>query len=168
MCERVLTPAQGPESRVLVVAPQELQVHARTWHHVRARHAHGAAQQKRCARLLTAQSLFRSTAKKCVLSRSISFAPIARMACKTLTICTCTFVPVQEVQVQKVTCHVCGALVRACVRARLRVTNKCIKPFPRVAHSTLMSITMDAVRASNLQAMPGTCGLEVYKGLRKP
>ena len=25
-----------------------------------------------------------------------------------------------------------------------------------------------AVRASNLQAMPGTCGLEVYKGLRKP
>ena len=46
MCERVLTPAQGPESRVLVVPPQELQVHARMWHHVRARHAHGAAQQK--------------------------------------------------------------------------------------------------------------------------
>ena len=27
---------------------------------------------------------------------------------------------------------------------------------------------MDAVRASSLQAMPGTCGLGVYKGLRKP
>ncbi len=46
MCECVLTPAQGRESRVALVQPQELQVHARMRHHVRSRHALGAAQQK--------------------------------------------------------------------------------------------------------------------------